>query len=85
MNGNMLGDDLYKGKGYGGGASYDGEVQEGYPGCVMFEIWLQLEIKSWIAMMGLVRQRCSDIQYRLLFFKHQIQLANTIYCQVKST
>ena len=37
VNGKMPGDDLYKGKGYGGGASYDGDVQIGYPGCVLFD------------------------------------------------
>ena len=32
--------------------------------------------------MVLGRQRFSDIQLCLLFFKHKIQLVNTIYCQV---
>ena len=37
VNGMMPGDNLYIGKGYGGGDSWNGDLKEGYPGCVMFE------------------------------------------------
>ena len=37
VNGKMPGDSPTGGKGYGGGGSWDGDVMNGYPGCVLLE------------------------------------------------